>query len=157
MSSTIMLMFEKGEVKKVREWFDKVCPADMYPELPVPVSEFREDIERGIYVTFKRNIMELDVAIWDDMAKCFATHIGQELNKVFKIKQAGWDSVGYCTEDFMESSGLLSWLYKENLEKRREGMTKEGLEFFEKDIKFREDVEKFYRKKAQELVNKGML
>lgn len=139
MSSTVMLIFPAGQIKKIKNWFKKVCPKDTYPELPVPESSFRpKECERGIYVEFQRNIMTLDVAIWDDIGSCYSTLLGQELGKKFGLKNAGWDSVGYCMEDFMKARGLLSHVWKE------------------KDLdeyKWRIEAEIFFRKKAVELVD----
>jgi hypothetical protein len=155
MSASVILMFEKGEIKKVKKWFDKVCPTERYPDLPIPDGGFRKDIERGLYVTFSNNVVELDYAIWDDMAGCFATHIGQELNKYFKVKKAGWDSVGYCTKDFIKASGLLAWRYKEMVERsKKEGsISEENIKAMENEAKIREQAEEFYRKEARKIVN----
>jgi hypothetical protein len=96
MSGTLLIMFKKGEIKKIKEWFRKICPEDRFPDLPVPKCPSREDIERGLYVEFKNNIMSFDYAIWDSTGSAFAYAIAKELYKRNKIKKMGWDSVGYC-------------------------------------------------------------
>ncbi len=151
MSASVILMFEKGEIKKIKEWFSTVCPIDRYPDLPIPESEFRpKEYTRGIYVEFKANHMELDRAIWDNIAGCYATFIGQELARKFKLEKAGWDSVGYCTKDFLKSSGLLSWKYKELAEKHKQDESKS--KYFSYEFRWREKAERFFRKKAIELI-----
>lgn len=97
MSGTLLIMFEKGEIKKVKEWFNKICPEDRLPDLPVPDCPMRDDdVERGLYVEFKKNIMSFDYAIWDNIGSAFAYAIAKELYKKLKVKKMGWDSVGYC-------------------------------------------------------------
>lgn len=96
MSGTLMMMFEKGEIKKVKEWFEKICPADRFPDLPVPKCPMREDIERGLYVEFKKNVLSFDYAIWDQTGSAFAYALAKQLYKKLKVKKMGWDSVGYC-------------------------------------------------------------
>ena len=96
MSGTLMVMFEKGEIKKVKEWFEKICPADRFPDLPIPECPMREDIERGLYVEFKINVMSFDYAIWDQTGSAFAYALVKQLCKKLKVKKMGWDSVGYC-------------------------------------------------------------
>lgn len=154
MSASVLLKFEPGEIKKVKEWFAKVCPADRYPDLPVPESPHRnKEYTRGIYVTFRSNVMELDRAIWDEVAGCYATLIGQELSKRFKLKAAGWDSIGYCDkiEDFMNSTGLLSRVYRKRAAYIKASMT-EG--YLEAEVLWREKAEKFFKQKAIELVGR---
>jgi hypothetical protein len=153
MGASVILMFEKGEIKKVKDWFVQICPAERYPDLPVPESPYREkENTRGIYVEFSRNIMELDRAIWDNIAGCYATFIGQELGKRLKLKKAGWDSVGYCDkiENFMKASGLLSWKYKEIAENQSEHP--KVIEAMKKEAEWRAEAEKFFRDKAVELI-----
>lgn len=70
-----------------------------------------------------------------------------------KYKKAGWDSVGYCTEDFMKASGLLAWNYRETLEKRSHGLDDKNLSFLKEEVLKRKKAEKFYREEARKLVN----
>lgn len=146
MSASVMLKFEAGEIKKVKEWFGKICPADRYPDLPIPESPYRpKNYTRGIYVDFSKNIMILDYAIWDEVAGCYATKIGQQLNKKFKIKDAGWDSVGYYKNDFMKSTGLLSYVFQKKALLYKDEHSGE-------EAKWRKEAEVFFEQKAKELV-----
>ena len=69
--------------------------------------------------------------------------------KHFNVKKAGWDSVGYCTEDFKKDSGLLSWRYKELLEK--EDLDRKVKDYMELEYKWRSEAEEIYAKEVKAL------
>ena len=145
MSSTISIIFSKGEIVKVKEWFSRVCPVNRFPDLPIPeingIEEVKHDVnDRGIYVEFSKNRMQFDMAIWDDLSKCFAVVLSQELINKYKVKNVIEESIGRVElEDFMTWTGLVSKLYKNNT-------------IFNKN-NWREKVEGFLREKAKGLVN----
>lgn len=149
MSGTVITTWEnKGEVEN---WFKKVI--NQYEEIVVPEIKYegfipyRQDTERGIWIMFgdinnkKCNYdIGLDYAIWDDIGGAYATLIVQKLSNKFKLKKAGWDCIGYCTEDFMKSEGLLIRIYRD----------KPG---FEEKVLWMEKVNKILKEEAEKLVN----
>jgi hypothetical protein len=150
MSSTVMLLFEKGEIKKVKEWFAGICPKESYPTLVLP-GQGKETI-RQVYVEFSRNIMTLDSSIWDDKAQMFSVYIGQELNKYFKLKRAGWDSVGYCKDisEFLNAQGAPLKFYKSRIDElKSKGEDIRVFEEYYENLKIAAD---FYKKEAKKLM-----
>lgn len=111
MSSTVRSLWEKGEIKKIKNWYN-IIPKNQSQEIIVPIFPYegfipyREDTPRGICIEFSRNVMTLDTAIWDDVGQAYSILIVQELSKIYKLKNAGWDSVGFCLKDFLKSNGL---------------------------------------------------
>ena len=145
MSTTVLMIFEKGEIIKVKEWFKRICPKDRYPDLPVPsfnCSLYKHDEnDRGIYVEFNKNIMELDCAIWDEISYCFAISLAKEIIKQYKVKNAGVDSIGYVgIKEFNTFTGALSKYYKNNK--------------IANEDNWREKLEEQFGKKAKELIEK---
>jgi len=150
MSSAIMILFDKGEIIKVKEWFKRICPVDRYPDFPIPdihKEQYNEPLlnyfnvnDRGIYVSFIKNRMELDCAIWDDVSKGFSVILAQELIRKYKTKNVGADSIGYTgIDDFMTWKGCYSGLYKDS------GLMNKN--------NWREKIEKSFREKVKEIVN----
>lgn len=146
MSSTVITVWEKGETEKIKIWFSKV--GNQYEEIFVPefpyiegliICPYRQNVERGIWVIFEKNKIDFDTAIWDDIGGAYATIIVQELSKKFKLKKAGWDSIGYCTEDFMNSEGLLVRIYRDRSE-------------LKKDVERMDEINKILREEAIKLV-----
>ena len=150
MSGSVLIMFGKGEIVKVKKWFTDAAlkSGGTTSTFIVPKSKYRKE-EIDIYFEFKGNRLTIEYSIWDDIGGCFATFLGQELMKHFNVKKAGWDSVGYCTEDFKKDSGLLSWRYKELLEK--EDLDRKVKDYMELEYKWRSEAEEIYAKEVKAL------
>lgn len=147
MSGTVITIWENKE--EVENWFKGII--NQREEIIVPeikdegFDPYRQDIERGIWVIFGNNgqydfDVGLDYAIWDSIGRAYSTIIIQELSRKFKIKEAGWDSVGFCTDDFFKSEGLLVRVYRNKPD-------------FEKQVLWLEKVNKILREEAKKLVN----
>jgi len=145
MGSTTMALWHKGETARIKEWFGRIKVRDN--EIEVPRVPFREDIalapynhgDSGIWVEFRSNLMSLDCSIWDDIGKAYATLIIQELAKKHRLKNAGWDAVGYCLDCFLRSEGLLIRPFRNKI----------GLE---KLVEHTESTSQFLREEAVKLV-----
>jgi hypothetical protein len=101
MGGEIMMIFEAGEAAKIKklDW-DKLTVGPKMPDLP----------SQDFWVDWKGNKLELGYTVVDSD---WAQAISHELCKRFKVKKAGWDSVGFCKdiENFKKAkafSGRLS-------------------------------------------------
>lgn len=109
MSGTLRIKFVKGEISKVKKVFHLLSSdgTNLFP----PDKKYIPDNSknRGLYVEFKKGIMSLDYAIWDQYSSGWATIIAQELLKYFEAEKAGWDSVGWCKSlDEFKNSGAIA-------------------------------------------------
>ena len=143
-----MSIWEKGEIQKIKKWFYKISPdgesinVPKIPYVSVPGIVIPYNIgDSYIWVDFSRNIMSLGCSIWDEISKGYSTLIVQELAKYYKLKNAGWDAVGYCLKEFLEGDGI--YIPREN-------------PYFVPYITEYEKVDKILKENVVELIKKGL-
>lgn len=159
MSSTLMIKFKQKEIPEIEKWLKNHC-GDQYPELPIKRLEYEKEIERGIFFEIypKKGIVHLDVAIWDDSGKCFATQIAREMFRAFNAIKAGWDSVGYYDDFLSESSDgmCLSWDIMILEEERKKFLKNRRLiKRLSETIEKKKETYEFYKKEAKKLFGEG--
>lgn len=143
MGSTVLTVWHKGEIAKIREWFHRIGDEIVVPRVPfhAGLAGFApyNTGDSQILVEFKGNRMTMDCSIWDDLGKAYAVLVVQELAKSHRLKNAGWDSVGYCLDAFLRSEGLIICVYRNE-------------PIFEETVRVMEEIATFLRNEAIELV-----
>lgn len=127
MGGELWMIPDKGEAKKIKKIFPNkstfVCP------------RINNDQAIGdFWVTWNRNKLELGYSFGSPLNGEWTLAVALEIARRFKIKKAGWDSVGYCKtmDEFMQSKifaytpPIIGWVcgvnklrnhYKEQAEK----------------------------------------
>lgn len=101
MGGELLMIPEKGEVEKIKRIFPDnssfVCPQLQNGK---HIGDF--------WVTWRGNKLELGYSFGSPLNGEWALAVGLEIARHFRIKKAGWDSVGYCKsmDEFMCSKIL---------------------------------------------------
>ena len=100
MGGTLYIVPEKGEAIKIKAFLKEetyVCPQ---LKLREPMGDF--------WVSWSGNRLDLGYSFGSWLNGEWALAVGLEICRRFKIKKAGWDSVGYCKnmEEFMRSKPM---------------------------------------------------